>query len=81
MNFNMPQDKKVIALTVLAVVALVSLFYGIFAKPSNRASIEQRSVLVSSTGAAIIQGAHETERSAKRTQFRTRKRNPFIPNG
>lgn len=73
------QDKKVVALIILAVLAAASLIYGVTASSKGRA----RSTTVAVKQAAIMpaQGAAEnvisTTRRAKRSQFKTWNRNPF----
>ncbi len=74
------QDKKVVALIVLAVLAVISLIYGVTASPKGRA----KSTITAERQAAIapLQGAAKnvlsTERRARRSQFKAWKRNPFV---
>ena len=72
------QDKKVLALIILTVLAVISLIYGVTAPPKGRA----RSAAVIETRFAApapgAQGAISTRRRAKRSRFREWKRNPFV---
>ncbi len=73
------QDKKVVALIVLAVLAVISLIYGVTASPKGRA--KSAATAERQIATAPQQGAKNvvsTERRAKRSQFNTWKRNPFV---
>lgn len=74
------QDKKVVALIVLAVLAVISLIYGVTASPKGRAkstvTAERQAAIASSQGAA--KNVLSIERRAKRSQFKVWKRNPFV---
>jgi hypothetical protein len=74
------QDKKVIALIILTVLAVISLIYGATASPKSRA--KNAAAPVGQVAIAPAQGAAaksvlSTERRAKRSQFKVWKRNPF----
>ena len=73
------QDKKVIALIVLAVLAVISLIYGVTASPKGRAksavAVERQVAIALSQGTKNIVS---TERLLKRSQFKAWKRNPFV---
>ena len=75
------QDKKIIALIVLAVLAVVSLIYGVTANPKSRAHVPAAAggqIAVVSTQAQVpANNAIATTRRAKRSQFTTWKRSPF----
>ncbi len=74
------QDKKVVALIILTVLAVISLIYGVTASPKGRAKNTVVAV-IESRSAAAPQGAANvvsTGRRAKRSRFKEWKRNPFI---
>lgn len=72
------QDKKVIALIVLTLLAVISLVYGVKASSKGRvisAASSERQI-----AAATPQGANNvvsTKRRAQRSKFKMWKRNPF----
>ena len=72
------QNKKVVALIVLAVLALISLIYGITASSKGRvksaAAAERQAAIALPEDAKNVVS---TERRARRSQFKTWKRNPF----
>lgn len=72
------RDKKVVALIVLTVLAVISLIYGVTAHPKGRARnatvIESRTALTSQGAGNVV----STKRRAKRSQFKTWKRSPFV---
>jgi hypothetical protein len=73
------RDKKVVALIILTVLAVVSLIYGMTASPKSRT----RSAVAPGAQVAIApqQSAAKavvpTARRAKRSQFKSWNRNPF----
>mgnify|MGYP001595937369 CR=1 FL=1 len=72
------RDKKVVALIVLIVLAIISLIYGVTASPKGRA---KNTTVIDSRAALASRGAEKvvsTKRRAKRSQFKTWKRNPFV---
>jgi len=74
------QNKKVIALIVLTVLAVISLAYGIMAPAKGK----PRTVSVSVSapqGPGMSKGIISTERRAKRSRFKEWKRSPFAPSG
>lgn len=75
------QNKKVIILVVLAVVAILSLLYGIVAPPKSKYAASSRiditcqeNILPSSTAVTV-------KRRAARTRFTSWGRNPFALKG
>lgn len=73
------QNKKVVALIILAVLAVISLIYGVTASPKGRvkeaaAAKRQAAIAPPQQGAKNIVPAG---RRAKRSQFKTWKRSPF----
>lgn len=72
------QDKKFLTLIILSIFAVISLIYGITARPKvgpEKAAISQAGSL---TPHAVYVAA---ERRAKRSKFKSWKRNPFVPVG
>jgi len=73
------QDKKVLALIILAVLAVISLIYGVTASPKGRgkraAVAEGQSAIAPMQGA---QGVVSTAQRAKRSQFKEWKRSPYL---
>jgi hypothetical protein len=73
------QDKKVIALIVLTVLAVISLIYGVTASPKSRANsaatAEGQVAIAPAQGAA--KSVVSTGRRARRSQFKAWKRSPF----
>jgi fumarate reductase subunit C len=73
------RDKKVVVLIILAVLALISLIYGITASPKGRsknAAAKRQVAITQSQG--VAKNVVPTKRLPKRSQFKTWKRNPFI---
>lgn len=72
------QDKKVVALIVLTVLAVISLIYGVMAPPKGRvrsaAPVERQ---FAATPPQNVKSVISTDRRAKRSQFNAWKRNPF----
>lgn len=74
------RDKKIIILIILLIFAVVSLIYGISARPKGGA----KRVYIATGGSlqqASSQAALSTQRRAKRSKFTSWKRNPFVPTG
>ena len=71
------QNKKVLTLIILSVFAVISLIYGIMAKPAKgragKVSLSQNKNLTSPTACVI------ENRRAKHSKFKSWKRNPFVP--
>ena len=68
------QDKKVIALIILAILAVISLIYGVTASPKTRvksAAVSQSQTVTPSPNVASVQ------RRARRSQFKVWKKSPF----
>ncbi len=73
------QDKKVIALIVLTVLAVASLIYGVTASPKGRAkSAAAKGQVVATPSQSGASAALPTARRAKRSQYKTWKRSPFV---
>lgn len=72
------QNKKVVALIVLSVFAVISLIYGLTAKPKHRPSEAASSV---SNQAPAQLSPVSVERRAKRSKFTAWKRSPFVSTG
>ncbi|MDO8535661.1 MAG: hypothetical protein Q7S30_01440 [Candidatus Omnitrophota bacterium] len=76
------KDKKVVALIILAVLAVISLVYGITASPKSRAKSAAVAVGQASgapaQNAVVAKSVVPTARRAKRSQFKAWKRNPFV---
>lgn len=72
------QDKKFLTLIVLSIFAVISLVYGITAYPKVRKDQAAVSQVGSFTPPAVYAAA---ERRAKRSKFKSWKRNPFVPVG
>jgi len=74
------RDKKIVALIILTVFAIISLVYGVTASPKGRV----KSAVTTERQVAIVpprQGADSvllTKRHAKRSQFKVWKRSPFV---
>ncbi|MDP3804349.1 MAG: hypothetical protein Q8Q87_02215 [Candidatus Omnitrophota bacterium] len=73
------RDKKFIALMVLSIFAVVSLMYGISARPKGRA--ERVYITTGGNSQILPQAAVPTQRRAKRSKFTSWKRSPFVPTG
>lgn len=72
------KDKKVTALIVLAVLAVISLIYGMTAAPKRRAAssaVNEAERLLPRSGSIGV------ERRAKKSGFTSWKRSPFAPSG
>lgn len=74
------QNKKVIALIVLSVFALISLIYGITAKPKTRIKTAGQGIAITKE-LAPPEGGLSVERRAKRSKFTAWKRSPFVASG
>ncbi len=73
------QDKKVIALMVLSVLAVISLVYGVTSTPKSRAKAPATPAgqVAAAPAQSTVKSAVSTARRARRSQFKTWKRNPF----
>jgi len=74
------QDKKVVALIVLTVLAVISLIYGVTATPKGRtksAAVTDKQIAVTPAQDAA-KNVVSTDRRARRSQFKVWKRSPFI---
>ena len=74
------QDKKVVALIVLTVLAVISLIYGVTATPKGRAKsavVTDKQIAVTPAQDAA-KNVVSTDRRARRSQFKVWKRSPFI---
>lgn len=77
------KNSKVVILVVLGIIAISSLVYGLSAKPKwQKSTVEQGTVIKKPGEAGRAENVvGQTKRRAKRTQFRSWKRNPFVPKG
>ena len=77
------QNKKIIILIALGIVAFISLMYGLSAKPKWQKNADNQGTVIKNTGGTAnpenVVG--QVKRRAKRTQSHTWKRSPFIPKG
>lgn len=72
-------NKKIIALIVLGILAAVSLFYGITAPPKKRpAAAPSPGISQPAKSVPLVSRTAVTRRSA-RTRFITWKKSPFVP--
>ena len=75
------QDKKVIVLIILAVLAVASLIYGVTASPKGRAksaaTTAETQVNAAPTQVSVAKSVLPAGRRAKRSQFKAWNRNPF----
>ena len=76
-------NKKIIILIALGIAAIVSVIYGASAKPKFKKDVINQETAVKKAGGPAGQEniIGQTKRHAKRTQFRSWKRSPFIPKG
>ena len=74
------RNKKVVALMILAVLAVISIIYGATATPKGR--VKKAAVAGGQVAIAPAQAAAKnvvsTKRRPKRSQFKAWKRNPFV---
>ena len=74
------QDKKVVALIVLIVLAVISLVYGVMAPPKGRVkravAVERQVAITPPQGTTT--DVISTRRRAGRSQFKAWERNPFV---
>ncbi|MFA6320378.1 MAG: hypothetical protein WCY36_00785 [Candidatus Omnitrophota bacterium] len=78
------QNKKAVILIALVSLALLSLLYGIFSRPGRRNTAPVRSIVTAfnkNKVSALPESSTPAFRRAKRTQFRSWKRSPFVPKG
>ena len=77
------QNKKVIILIALGMVAFISLMYGVSAKPKWQKSADNQGAVIKNTGgtASPENVVGQVKRHATRTKFNSWKRSPFIPKG
>ncbi|MCX5679075.1 MAG: hypothetical protein NTZ95_00090 [Candidatus Omnitrophica bacterium] len=77
------QNKKLIALIVLGIGAVISLIYGATSTPKGRgrAAASSPTIIVTQAPAAInqTQNAPSIKRRAKRSSFPSWSRSPFVP--
>ena len=74
------QNKKLIVLIVLGIVAIFSLIYGIVASPKTRRSPQTtESDIQAERKVSLTEKSFLTQRIAKRTKFTSWGRNPFLP--
>ncbi|MDP3791437.1 MAG: hypothetical protein Q8R38_05300 [Candidatus Omnitrophota bacterium] len=71
-------NKKVIILVVLSIFAVISLIYGITAKPKSRIAGQG---ITATKGLMPPQDDISVERRAKRSKFTSWKRSPFVATG
>ena len=73
------QNKKVVALIILTVLAVISLIYGVTASPKGRAksaaTAERQVAIAPPQGSTNVVS---TGRRAKRSKFKAWKRSPFV---
>lgn len=74
------RDKKVIILIVLGIIAAMSIVYGITSGRSKRRP-EEPAMTTGGTQQVPSQGAASFQRRAKRSQYTSWKRSPFIESG
>ena len=72
------QDKRFLTLIVLSIFAVISLIYGITAHPKGRA---KKAAISQAGNLTPIKVYVAAERRAKRSKFKSWKRNPFVPVG
>lgn len=74
-------NKKVIVLIILSLLAVVSLFYGMLSPPkTKRREISAKGENLSSEARVPSKGSLiKSERRAKKTEFTSWGKNPFIP--
>lgn len=76
------QNKKVIILIILGIVAIFSLFYGITASPKGRKNLPDRTqVIQRDEKVQLEKTVIPTKRRAKRTKFSSWERNLFSEKG
>ena len=77
------QNKKIVILIALGITAFISLIHGISSRPKWQKNADNQGMISNKTlGAANPENiVGQAKRHAKRTQFRSWKRSPFIPKG
>lgn len=74
------KDKKVIVLVVLSVLAVISLVRGITSHPARKTDTSYTyTAQATKPQTSSSQGATFTQRRAKKSQFASWKRSPFMP--
>ncbi|MDO8536128.1 MAG: hypothetical protein Q7S30_03880 [Candidatus Omnitrophota bacterium] len=74
------RDKKIVALIVLIILAVISLIYGVTASPKGRVkstAVAGKQLAIASVR-SVTTNVLSIGRHAKRSQFRIWKRNPFV---
>jgi len=74
------RDKKVVILIILAIIAVISLLYGIGARSKGGAKIAYTAP-AGNLQQPPSQTALSTQRRARRSKFTSLERNPFVPAG
>lgn len=78
------QNKKMVVLIVLGLLAFVSLIYGVFSGSGHRTSTSFHNAVIdinTKDSSSLSENFSSVARRAKRTQYRSWKRSPFIPKG
>jgi len=76
------KDRKVVALIVLGIGAVISLIYGITAPPKRRGRVSPgREAAYREKNLRPIEKIISTKRRAKKTKYEKWGRNPFAPKG
>lgn len=76
------RDKKIVILTALGILAVISLIYGLTARPGARRGVSRQEGIIKkkSESAKPEDIANQMKRRARRTQFRSWRRSPFVSN-
>ena len=77
------QNKKIVILIALGIVAFISLIYGASVKPKWQTDAASQGVVIKNGSEPVCPGnaIGQTRRRAKRTQYRLWKRSIFVPKG
>ena len=73
------QNKKVIALIVLAIFAVISLIHGMTARPKKKLAVSPETA--QTAGPPAPKEVLTVERQYKRSAYKSWKRSPFVPTG
>jgi len=78
---NIVENKKVLALIVLAIFAVISLIYGMGGKPGARNGAPRQKAEVAKNATSSVQAPAgiQMKRRVVRTKFTSWKRSPFVP--
>jgi len=76
------ENKKVTLVIILGIAAVFSLYYGITSTPKGKSTLPPEESAVYSAGGNLLPGiAVPAKRQARKTEFKTWGRNPFLPGG